>query len=114
MTHPVLTRPKCKIDIRKGLAPLRQKWMKNVRIQHFKRAETEYGQERLADEKLAARFDLTRQPRRRKRAKCHANALCPKSIITPEMEYIAIRENQNRAAYLESLAVPSAGRAWLR
>ncbi len=24
-------------------------------------------------------------------------------IITPEMEYIAIRENQNRAAYLESL-----------
>ena len=27
-----------------------------------------------------------------------------KGIITPEMEYIAIRENQNRAAYLESLA----------
>ena len=60
------TDPTVKIDIRRGLAPLRQQWI-------VERSDTEelagptsrYGRERLADPKLAQlRFDLKRKPRR--------------------------------------------------
>jgi phosphomethylpyrimidine synthase len=48
--------------------------------------------------------DLARTPRR---AKAGANVTqmhyARRGIVTPEMEFIAIRENNNRAAYLESL-----------
>ena len=101
------TDPNAKIDIRKGLAPLRQKWIEEREDTDYLSGPTsEYGQERLADEKLAAlRFDLTRQPRKAKKGQNVTQMhYARKGIITPEMEYIAIRENQNRAAYLESLA----------
>ena len=101
------TDPNTKIDIRKGLAPLRQKWIEERNDTDYLSGPTsEYGQERLADEKLAAlRFDLTRQPRKAKQGKNVTQIHYARNgIITPEMEYIAIRENQNRAAYLESLA----------
>jgi len=91
------TDPSVKIDIRSGLHPMRQKWIEE-------RNDTEvmdgpsscYGQERLADPKLASlRFNLHRKPRR---AKAGMNVsqmhYARKGIITPEMEYIAIRENQ--------------------
>ena len=65
-----------------------------------------YGKQRLEDEKLKAlRFDLHRTPRRAKPGQNVSQMhYARKGIITPEMEFIAIRENQNRAAYLESLA----------
>jgi phosphomethylpyrimidine synthase len=101
------TDPDAKIDIRQGLAPLRANWIEE-------RGDTElldgpsssFGQSRLADEKLAAlRFDLQRQPRRAKSGKNVSQMhYARQGIITPEMEYIAIRENQNRAAYLDQLA----------
>jgi phosphomethylpyrimidine synthase len=85
---------------------LRQSWIKE-------RADTElldgpssaYGQARLDDDKLAAlRFNLTRQPRRAKPGKNVSQMHYARhGIVTPEMEYIAIRENQNRHAYMESL-----------
>jgi len=64
-----------------------------------------YGQARLDDDKLAAlRFNLTRQPRRAKPGKNVSQMhYARQGIVTPEMEYIAIRENQNRHAYMESL-----------
>jgi phosphomethylpyrimidine synthase len=64
-----------------------------------------YGQARLDDDKLAAlRFNLTRQPRRAKPGKNVSQMHYARhGIVTPEMEYIAIRENQNRHAYMESL-----------
>ena len=96
-----------KIDIRDGLPALRQSWIEE-------RADTElldgpsstYGQARLDDDKLAAlRFNLTRQPRRAKPGKNVSQMhYARQGIVTPEMEYIAIRENQNRHAYMESLA----------
>jgi phosphomethylpyrimidine synthase len=95
-----------KIDIRDGLPALRQSWIEE-------RADTElldgpssaYGQARLDDDKLAAlRFNLTRQPRRAKPGKNVSQMHYARhGIVTPEMEYIAIRENQNRHAYMESL-----------
>ncbi len=93
------TDPAVKIDIRSGLEPLRQSWIEA-------RGDTEaltgptsrYGRERLEDPKLASlRFNLGRQPRR---AKTGMNVsqmhYARKGLITPEMEYIAIRENQRR------------------
>jgi len=101
------TDPAAKIDIRSGLAALREKWIEE-------RGDTEklggpsslYGRERLADAKLSElRFNLGRQPRR---AKAGANVTqmhyARRGMITPEMEFIAIRENLRRGEYLASLA----------
>jgi len=100
------TDPAVKIDIRAGLAPLRANWI-------LERNDTEalsgptsgYGQERLADPKLAEmRFDLHRKPRR---AKPGMNVTqmhyARRGIVTPEMEFIAIRENQRVELYSEML-----------
>ncbi|SNX60561.1 hydroxymethylpyrimidine synthase [Nitrosomonas ureae] len=91
------TDPAVKIDIRSGLPALREKWI-------AERDDTEilashnsaYSQARLQDPKLAdMRFNLQRQPRR---AMAGLNVTqmhyARRGIITPEMEYIAIRENQ--------------------
>jgi phosphomethylpyrimidine synthase len=91
------TDPAVKIDIRSGLAPLREKWIDE-------RGDTEilsgpasiYGRQRLNDPHLAElRFDLKRSPRR---ARTGANVTqmhyARRGIVTPEMEFIAIRENQ--------------------
>ncbi len=101
------TDPEAKIDIRQGLPALRQRWIEA-------RGDTEslagltsmFGRERAADPATAQlRFPgLHRTPRR---AKAGANVTqmhyARRGIITPEMEFIAIRENQRRAEYLESL-----------
>ncbi|MCE2680151.1 MAG: phosphomethylpyrimidine synthase ThiC [Burkholderiales bacterium] len=100
------TDPLAKIDIRSGLKPIRDAWIQE-------RGDTEqlggpsslYGQQRLDDAKLAElRFNLKREPRR---AIAGANVsqmhYARKGIVTPEMEYIAIRENLCREQYLESL-----------
>ncbi len=93
------TDPQASIDIRSGLSPLRNVWIEG-------RADTEelpapssaYGQSRLIDPKLAEmRFKLKRRPRR---AKSGANVTqmhyARRGVVTPEMEFIAIRENQRR------------------
>ena len=101
------TDPHAEIDIRKGLRPLRGDWIAERDDTELLDGPTsDYGKQRLEDEKLRAlRFDLHRTPRRAKpRQNVSQMHYARKGIITPEMEFIAIRENQNRAAYLESLA----------
>ena len=91
------TDPAVKIDIRSGLAPLRQKWIEERNdTEALDGPTSRYGRERLADAKLAQlRFNLKRSPRR---AKAGMNVsqmhYARRGMITPEMEYIAIRENQ--------------------
>ena len=100
------TDPEARIDIRQGLPPLRQKWI-------LERGDTEdlagpssrYGRERLADAKLAQlRFNLARSPLRatggRNVTQMH---YARRGMITPEMEFIAIRENQRMDALPELL-----------
>jgi phosphomethylpyrimidine synthase len=100
------TDPNVKIDIRAGLTPLRAKWIDERNDTELLSGPTSaFGQERLNDPKLVAlRFNLKRQPRR---AKAGMNVsqmhYAKKGIVTPEMEYIAIRENMLRADYIESL-----------
>jgi len=93
------TDPNVRIDIRAGLAPVRAKWIEE-------RGDTEalagptsrYGAERLRDPKLAEmRFDLKRQPRRAKPGLNVTQMHCARrGIVTPEMEFVALRENQRR------------------
>ncbi|MFC3531436.1 phosphomethylpyrimidine synthase ThiC [Vogesella facilis] len=98
--------PQAQIDIRSGLAPLRAAWIaERDDTELLAGLSSDYGRAREADPKLAdLRFDLQRKPRR---AKAGANVTqmhyARRGIITPEMEFVAIRENLNRKAYIESL-----------
>ena len=100
------TDPNVKIDIRSGLAALRETWIAERNdTEQLTGITSQYGLARLHDPKLAEmRFNLKRHPRR---AKSGANVsqmhYARKGIITPEMEYIAIRENQRRDGLSELL-----------
>src|SRR3989442_11009651 len=95
------TDPAAGIDIRRGLAPLRQEWIiGRGDVETLSEVSSEYGRLRLADRKLdALRFAHLRKPLRAKPAG-NATTLhyARKGIITPEMEFIAIRENLKRQA----------------
>jgi phosphomethylpyrimidine synthase len=90
------TDPAVKIDIRRGLPSVRDQWIiDRGDTEVLGRLSSAYGNERLADAGLSSlRFAHLRQPRR---AKAGANVsqmhYAKRGIITPEMEYIAIREN---------------------
>jgi len=109
------TDPNVKIDIRSGLAPLREKWIvERNDTDQLASITSEYGLARLRDAKLAElRFNLKRHPRR---AKAGANVsqlhYARKGIITPEMEYIAIRENQRRDGLSELLTKQHPGESF--
>ena len=100
------TEPGAEIDIRNGLNAPRTPWI-------IERADTEelpgpssaYGVERLNDPALAElRFNLHRKPRRALPGKNVSQMHYARAgIITPEMEYVAIRENMCRREYLEQL-----------
>lgn len=100
------TDPSVKIDVRNGLSALRAKWIEERGdTEQLDGMTSEYGRAREADKSLdELRFNLQRKPRR---AKAGDNVTqmhyARRGIITPEMEFIAIRENLNRAAYIESL-----------
>ena len=114
----VYTDPAAPIDITRGLEPLRGAWIAD-------RADTEalpgissaYGRERLNDPALSAlRMAHAPLPRR---AKAGTNVsqmhYARQGIITPEMEYIAVRENLVRAQLAERLAterLPKAGHSF--
>ena len=101
------TDPDAKIDIRSGLPALRQAWIdERGDTEQLADLSSEFGRQRAADPKLdELRFPgLQRQPRR---ARVGANVTqmhyARRGIITPEMEFVAIRENLRRAEYVESL-----------
>jgi phosphomethylpyrimidine synthase len=100
------TDPEAKIDIRSGLAPLRAGWIEE-RVDTVALAElsSAYGRARLADTELSGmRFDLHRKPRRAKPG-CNVSQMhyARRGIVTPEMEFIAIRENLKREEALRTL-----------
>jgi len=96
--------PAAKIDIRSGLPALREKWiLERNDVESLPGPSSRYGIERLNDPKLAElRFNLKRNPRRGKSNVTQMH-YARRGIVTPEMEFIAIRENLQREAYIESL-----------
>jgi phosphomethylpyrimidine synthase len=99
--------PGIKIDIRSGLPALRQRWIEaRGDTEPLDGLTSEFGRERAADPATAdLRFTgLHRTPRRAVAGKNVSQMhYARQGVITPEMEFIAIRENQRRAEYLESL-----------
>ena len=99
--------PQVRIDIRNGLPALRAGWIaERSDTESLTQLSSEFGRQRAADKALdELRFPgLQRKPLRAKPGKNVSHMhYARQGIITPEMEYIAIRENNNRRAYVEAL-----------
>ncbi|UFQ98221.1 phosphomethylpyrimidine synthase ThiC [Pseudomonas wenzhouensis] len=99
------TDPNVSIDVRKGLADVRSAWIEDRGdTEKLPGLSSEFGQRRLNDAELTKmRFAHVRNPRR---AKAGHNVsqmhYAKKGIITPEMEYVAIRENMKLAEAREA------------
>lgn len=96
-TSGAYTDENIEIDIRKGLDRIREQWILDRHdVQILEGVTSEYGKERLADKKLdELRFEYSHKPKVAKNSKNVTQLYYAKQgIITPEMEYIAIRENQ--------------------
>jgi len=106
------TDPTVNIDIRNGLPALRAKWIEERNdTEQLDGPSSSFGQQRLTDPELSEmRFNLHRKPLR---AKAGMNVsqmhYARKGIITPEMEFIAIRENQRRENMSELLQTQHPG-----
>lgn len=85
------------VDVREGLPRLRQSWISsNEDIERLSGISSEYGQTRLNDSTLnPLRFAVNTSPfKARQNRNVTQLHYARKGIITPEMEYVAIRENQ--------------------
>lgn len=85
------------INIEKGLPRIREQWILDRNdVEILDGITSEYGKVRLADSKLdELRFSYNHKPKVAKAGKKVTQLYYAKQgIITPEMEYIAIRENQ--------------------
>ncbi len=104
-TSGVYTDPEVEIDLLKGLPAIRSNWIKERNdTQQLDDLSSEYGKQRANDPQLEhLRFEHIAKPRK---AKPGINVTqmhyARKGIITPEMEYVAIRENNRYQDMLEA------------
>ncbi|MEI7967349.1 MAG: phosphomethylpyrimidine synthase ThiC [Betaproteobacteria bacterium] len=106
------TDPAVTIDIRRGLPALRDAWIaERGDTEALPEPTSEFGRARLADSNLRSlRFDLHRVPLRAKRGLNVTQLHYARSgRITPEMEFVAIRENQRLENLPEILTKQHAG-----
>ncbi|MGA8146958.1 MAG: phosphomethylpyrimidine synthase ThiC [Gallionellaceae bacterium] len=106
------TDPAVKIDIRCGLPDVRSGWIAERNdTEPLAAPSSQYGRQRLADPGLAElRFNLQRSPCRAKSG-CNVTQMhyARQGMITPEMEFIAIRENQKVEGLSELLRTQHPG-----
>jgi phosphomethylpyrimidine synthase len=91
------TDPNKKINVHKGIERLREQWiLDRGDVEQLTDFSSEYCNQRLKDQSLDhLRFSLLKKPIRAKKGKNVSQMFYAKQgIITPEMEYVAIRENQ--------------------
>ncbi|MBN1462547.1 MAG: phosphomethylpyrimidine synthase ThiC [Paludibacteraceae bacterium] len=102
--------PTITIDLKKGLPRLRESWIKErADVEQLPEITSEYGRKRAADASLdALRFQHICLPYKAKSGKEITQMYYAKQgIITPEMEYVSIRENQmNEELGIESHITP--------
>ena len=108
--------PEVNIDIHQGLAAHRQPWIEaRGDTESLETLSSDYGRRRLMDPALdGIRLQARRAPRRAEaNRKVTQMYYARQGVITPEMEYIAIRENQRleRGRQDES-ARYHAGKVW--
>ncbi|HEC30221.1 MAG TPA: phosphomethylpyrimidine synthase ThiC [Gammaproteobacteria bacterium] len=110
------TDPQASIDIRKGLAELRCAWIEERNDTEILTVlSSEYGQQRAADKKLdTLRFELHKRNPRRARAGRNVSQMhyARQGIITPEMEYVAIREDMKLQEHRQLLEEQHPGQSW--
>lgn len=95
-TSGVYTDPEVSIDLNKGLPSIRDNWIEERDdTEILEDLSSEFGRQRLRDIRTAnIRFAHIQKPRKAKRGRNVTQMHYAKQgIITPEMEYIAIREN---------------------
>lgn len=91
--------PNVAINVQQGLAKLRQPWIEaRADVETLSDRSSAYTRERLTDEGLdALRFTGLLTPKRAKAGHCVTQLhYARQGIVTPEMEFIAIRENMGR------------------
>ncbi|HYG40966.1 MAG TPA: phosphomethylpyrimidine synthase ThiC [Cytophagales bacterium] len=96
-TSGPFTDPNIEIDVRKGLPKLREKWiLERNDVERLEDVTSAYGRERLDNKQLdELRFQFIKKPLKAKEGMNVSQMhYAKKGMITPEMEYIAIRENQ--------------------
>ncbi len=93
------TDPDVDLDLRKGLPDVRSAWIEERGdTAPLTGLSSQYGSERRQDRSIAhLRFEHLKQPRKAKPGRNVTQMhYARQGIITPEMEYVAIRENQRR------------------
>jgi len=113
-TSGPFTDPNIDIDVKKGLPKIREKWiLDRGDVEQLDGMSSAYGNERLKDKELdALRFVKIEKPLRAKKgANVSQMYYAKKGIITPEMEYIAIRENQ-KIEQVKNKGVEHPGNSW--
>jgi phosphomethylpyrimidine synthase len=100
------TDPAVSLSLQDGLAPLRQRWIvERDDTGSIEVSESIFTRQRLADPELESlRFNLSRSPLRARHGLCVTQMhYARRGLVTPEMEFVAIRENLNREHYLQAL-----------
>jgi phosphomethylpyrimidine synthase len=101
-TSGVYTDQNHTINLEKGLAPIRYNWI-NERgdTEELSGFSSTYSNERLANNKLdSLRFEHLKKPKKAKAGKNVSQmSYAKRGIITPEMEFVAIRENTKLQEY---------------
>ncbi len=92
--------PSVEVDLKKGLRRMREEWiLERGDVERLEELSSEYGRMRRDDKSLdELRFDHIALPFRAKDG-CEISQMyyAKQGIVTPEMEYVAIRENMNCA-----------------
>ncbi len=101
------TDPNAKIDIREGLEPIRLPWITgrgDVEYYGGRKIEPKDDGYREGENPNTERFPKTRDQVLRAKPGQNVSQMhyAKKGIITPEMEFIAIRENQKRKQWMEN------------
>lgn len=97
-TSGPFTDPNITVDLKKGIERIREPWiLERGDVEKLPSVTSEYGKMRRDDKSLDhLRFEHIALPYRAKKGKCCTQMYYAKQgIITPEMEYVAIRENMN-------------------
>ena len=101
-TSGPFTDPDIPVDVTRGIPRIREEWiLERGDTEELATLSSEYGRMRLADKQLdSLRFPhVSSRPRRAKAgARVTQRQYAQQGIVTPEMEFVAVRENQNFAA----------------
>ncbi|VAX02199.1 Phosphomethylpyrimidine synthase ThiC [hydrothermal vent metagenome] len=107
--------PNIDIDIRQGLGDVRSNWIiERQDTEILESLSSNYGLERANNASLdKLRFEHLRQPRKATQGHNVSQMhYAKKGIITPEMEYVAIRENLKLEQYQKELQEQHLGHSW--